>query len=120
MVCVRIGQKNQRPSADAAISVAPYFNVWEAGNICAGSTALPKGNQASNPDAWTNAFFKSAFTHPNVQTKNGLVKYPTGVFAFWRDMLDGKFKEFPTECLVGTKRTLKSMLAQWGKESVNA
>jgi PRTRC genetic system protein B len=102
--------ESKRPTAETSICVSPYFNVWSGGSICTGSTALPKAEERDNPEAWTKAFFKSAFTHPNIDTKDGLVKYKGGPFAFWRDVLNGKFEAFPTEVLVKTKRTVREVI----------
>jgi PRTRC genetic system protein B len=86
---------DERPTPKTKLYVSPYFNVWQGGKICTGSTALPKTPVASNPEAWTKAFFTSAFTHPNINEKNKLVRHEFGPYAFWRDMLDGKHEQFP-------------------------
>lgn len=88
-------KESTRPTAKTKLCVAPYFNVWSQGKICVGSTIKPQESPGADPDAWTKAFFSSAFTHPNVRGKNGLMKHEFGPYAFWRDMLDGKHKEFP-------------------------
>ena len=51
---------------------------------------------AEKINAWNAAFLRSFFTHPN--SKGKLVRYRGGAYAFWRDMLDGKFKPFPSAC----------------------
>jgi PRTRC genetic system protein B len=102
--------ENKRPTADTALYVAPYFNVWAGGAICSGSTRTPTKTDATNPDAWTKAFFESAFTHPNIHALNQLVLWEHGCFAFWRDMLDGKFTSFPNEVLVSTNVTVQKLI----------
>jgi len=106
---------NDRPTEGTKLFQAPYFNVWNNGLVCEGSTALPAGEKIWSTAAWTKSFFSSAFTHPNVKDKNMLVVHDAGPFAFWRDMLDGKFKEFPYSALVPTKASLGSLLKQLQK-----
>lgn len=102
--------KNERPSVDTPLHVSPYLNVWESGEICSGSTDVPKGKVKLNPDSWTKAFFESAFTHSNVHKPNGLIVDKAGPYAFWKDMLDGVYPDFPVEKLVPTKYTVASVL----------
>src|SRR5581483_3602195 len=65
-----------RPTLHTALFQAPYFNVYENGDICRGSAQVPNGTTAEKIDAWNAAFFGSFFTHPNVQGK--LVRYRGG------------------------------------------
>jgi PRTRC genetic system protein B len=97
-----------RPTTETELFQAPYFNTYSSGSVCEGSTRLPRGEAAQNPVAWEESFFRSFFTHPNIHEKNKLVKFKDGVFAFWRDMLDGKFTTFPDMVLVKTGKTLES------------
>jgi PRTRC genetic system protein B len=84
----------QRPEGDTPLFIAPFFNVWNTGTVCVGSTRLPKGDQVHNSEAWEEAFFRSYFTHPNIHTPKGLTRYRAGPFALWRDLLDGQFLTF--------------------------
>jgi PRTRC genetic system protein B len=104
--------ENKRPTADTVLHVAPYFNVWSGGLICTGSTQTPAREDANHPECWTRAFFESAFTHPNIHEKNKLVLWETGSYAFWRDMLDGKFSTFPNGVLVSMNVTVKTLLTK--------
>ncbi|UEP39701.1 PRTRC system protein B (plasmid) [Burkholderia ambifaria] len=93
-----------RPCADTPLFEPPYFNTWDGGQICIGTAQVPTRVEVTSISGWEAGFFESAFTHPN----QGLdrVKYKRGVFALWRDMLDGKFGEtFPLKVLVPTSRT---------------
>lgn len=103
-----------RPTLQTALFQSPYFNVWEGGDICRGNVQVPEGTTAEKIDAWNAAFFGSFFTHPNV--KQRLVRYRGGAFAFWRDMLDGRFKRFPERVLVDGKTTLGELLGAGAKD----
>lgn len=102
----------RRPTLRTPLFQSPYFNVWEDGDICRGNVQVPDGTTAEKIDAWNAAFFGSFFTHPN--TKGRLVRYRGhdrgGAYAFWRDMLDGKFKTFPERVLVDANTTLGQLL----------
>ena len=95
---------DERPTADTQMFVAPYFNVWQGGHICAGNIELPKGEMKFDTYAWEECFFRSYFTHPNVHTKGGLTKYRGGIFALWRALLKGR--AFPQNSLVSANQTL--------------
>lgn len=98
----------QRPSPTTALYQAPYFNVNGQGSICQGNVPMPEGTTVEKIVAWNEAFLHSYFTHPNVAGK--LVSYRGGAYAFWKDMLDGKFQKFPERVLVDVKTTLGKLL----------
>lgn len=94
----------ERPTEETPLFEPPYFNTWNDGLICIGSAQVPKRIDVSSIAEWEAGFFESAFTHPNGGGKR--VAYQNGEFAFWKAMLDGKFKQaFPLECLVPTDYT---------------
>ena len=97
-----------RPTPATPLFQAPYFNVYGNGAICQGNVEVPKGTTAEKIGAWNAAFFRSYFSHPNVQTK--LVKYRGGAYRLWRDLLDGKHKRFPERALVSVNTTLGALL----------
>ena len=99
-----------RPTMQSALFQAPYFNVWEGGDICRGNVQVPDGTTTEKIDAWNTAFLSSFFTHPNLRGK--LVRYRGGAYAFWRDMLDGRFKTFPERVLVDSKTTRGKLLGE--------
>jgi PRTRC genetic system protein B len=101
-----------RPKDSTRLFRAPYFNVWESGQICVGNVDLPERATAEKLDEWTSAFFDSWFTHPNVHSN--LVRYRGGAYRFWRDMLDGKHVVFPERTLVDLDRTLGEALQSRG------
>ncbi|WP_374365151.1 PRTRC system protein B [Piscinibacter sp.] len=99
-----------RPTEGTKLFRAPYFNVWESGQICVGNVDLPERATAEKIEEWNNAFFDSWFTHPNVHQE--LVHYRGGSYAFWRDMLDGKHPAFPERVLVSLDRSLGEAMQQ--------
>ena len=97
-----------RPTLDTELCHAPYFNVYDSGKICTGSAAIPDKLTPSSIPAWESAFLESEFTHVNGQIKK--VSHPRGEYAFWKEMLDGKFASFPNEFLIGTGHKLADLL----------
>jgi PRTRC genetic system protein B len=90
-----------RPEGGTALYEPPYFNTWDKGEICIGSAKVPRRIEVAAIKGWEEGFFNSAFTHPNRGGKR--VSYEDGFYAFWTDMLDGRFEAFPHEVLVPIK-----------------
>lgn len=101
-----------RPTPQTPLFQAPYFNVDGQGRICQGNVPVPEGTTVEKIGAWNDAFLRSYFTHPNVTGK--LLRYRGGAYAFWRDMLDGRFTRFPERVLVDAKTTLGQLLDEPG------
>jgi PRTRC genetic system protein B len=100
---------SERPTPQTALFQAPYLNVWATGQICIGNVTVPDGNPVEQIEAWSRCFFGSFFTHTNAAAK--LLKYEGGAYAFWRDMLDGKFSKFPERVLRPLGTTLARQIA---------
>jgi PRTRC genetic system protein B len=103
-----------RPTLTTPLYQAPFFNVHEGGAICQGTAPRPEGSTVDKIGAWNDAFFRSYFTHPNASGK--LVRYRGGAYAFWRDMLDGRYKRFPERVLVDAGVTLGKLLGYVEKD----
>jgi PRTRC genetic system protein B len=99
-----------RPVASTRLYHAPYFNVWDNAKVCTGSTPLPEDAVIDTMRVWEEGFFRSNFSHTN-HTKS--VCYDGGAHRFWTDLLDGKFKTFPTKTLVlRRKETVGALIEQ--------
>ncbi|MBY4898684.1 PRTRC system protein B [Cupriavidus sp. AU9028] len=98
-----------RPSPDAALFEPPYFNTWDRGSICIGSAMVPREIDVASIPGWEGGFFDSAFTHPNQGGPR--ISYGDGFYAFWRDILEGKFDDFPRDALVPMNFTLADLIA---------
>ena len=101
-----------RPTPQTPLFQAPYFNVDDQGRICQGNAPVPNGTTVEKISAWNDAFLRSYFTHPNVAGK--LLRYRGGAYAFWRDMLNGRFTRFPERVLVDANTTLGQLLGEPG------
>jgi PRTRC genetic system protein B len=103
---VRAVKKSQRPTANTKLYVAPYWNVYEDGSICLGSTPIPTSPSISTMPQWERAFFESEFTHPNGAQR--ITAHKGGFAGLW-DALAGK-DQFPTRYLVDAKQTLAGFI----------
>lgn len=100
--------EDTRPTPETVLHEPPYFNTWDWGKICIGSAKVPNRIDVTAIDGWESGFFESAFTHPNTGKRR--VEYERGPFAFWRDMLAGKFRQFPKDALISMNLTLADLI----------
>lgn len=105
--------ENKRPSKESIVCHAPYFNVYDGGNICAGTADIPKILTPDSIQQWEKAFFDSEFTHINGSIKKA--SHPRGEYALWKELLDGEHEAFPTQYLIPTKSDLGSLLKSAAK-----
>jgi PRTRC genetic system protein B len=89
-----------RPHAKTLLYRAPYFNLYEAGNMCAGSVRLPSVVSAKDIPRWEAAFFGTNFTHSNLHGQK-LTTHKGGHNGLWRDMLTAE--KFPVKLLCEVK-----------------
>ncbi|ASN83236.1 PRTRC system protein B [Deinococcus ficus] len=54
---------NERPTLDTPLMQAPYFNIFDDGGVCLGSTKVPANGSVANTTGWEAAFYSSHFTH---------------------------------------------------------
>ena len=101
-------KESKRPTLETELFHSPYFNVYDTGSICIGSANIPDRLSPSTIPMWEQAFFDSEFTHINGGTKK--IAFERGEYAFWKEMLDGKFDTFPTDLLVPFKNTLGGLM----------
>ena len=95
----------KRPTLDTRLYQAPFFNVWSDGAICVGSTSLPIRSAGHNPAAWEDAFFASAFTHPNTPD---LFAEGRSAVSTTRDLLH--LDAFPVDWLRPTESTVLTLI----------
>lgn len=98
---------NRRPTEKTLLHYAPFFNIYEKGNVCMGTVSIDIKNSASVEEfvqAWENYFFNSYFSHSlsaNLTGKN--------IVNLWKDLINTD-KPFPIEVLKKNNKTLKNLL----------
>jgi len=103
---VRALKTSRRPAANTELYVAPYWNVYEDGSICLGSTPIPTSPSVSTIPQWERAFFQSEFTHPNGAQR--ITAHKGGFAGLW-EAIAGK-DQFPVRYLVDAKQTLAAFI----------
>lgn len=103
-----------RPGPQTKLFRAPYFNVWQSGQICTGNVRLPERMSADMIAAYERAFFDSNFTHPN--DPRGLVRHQGGAIGLWTALLDGRYPQaFPERALMPMDCTLATFIKRLEK-----
>lgn len=98
---------NRRPTEKTPLHYAPFFNIYEKGNVCMGTVSIDIKNSASVEEfiqAWEHYFFNSYFSHSlcsNLTKRN--------IVSLWKDLVNTD-KPFPTEALKKNNKTLKNLL----------
>lgn len=101
--------KSERPMPGNRLYMAPFYNVWGNGKLCQGNTRRPERNGPEAIGQWESVFFDSTFTHPN-QGQEKLSRHPGGIAGLWRDIVERKWKRFPTKYLTPANITLSDLV----------
>lgn len=102
---VRAMKEDRRPGAETKLCVAPYWNLYETGNVCLGSMRAPDASTVASIPQWEQGFYESEFTHGNV---GRLTRHPDGFEGLWKE-LAGK-KRFPVDSLIELPETVEEFL----------
>ena len=99
---------DRRPIEKTPLHYAPFFNVYENGNVCMGTVNIDIQNSASVEEfiqAWESYFFNSYFSHllGNYNPIKG------NCVTIWKDLI-GTDNPFPKEVLKPNNKTLKNLL----------
>ena len=99
---------DRRPTEKTPLHYAPFFNVYENGNVCMGTVNIDIQNSASVEEfiqAWESYFFNSYFSHllGNYNPIKG------NCVNLWKELINTD-KAFPKEVLKPNNKTLKNLL----------
>ena len=99
---------NKKPSNHTALFHAPFFNVYENGNVCMGTVDIQISKNTSLEEfviQWENYFWNSYFSHL-MQDFNPV----TGnIVQLWKTQVEQQ-SGFPVQCLKKTNLTLQHLL----------
>ena len=96
---------NERPTGSSPVFTAPYYNTTSSG-VCLGSMPLPSALSVHDTDAYSEAFFRSAFTHG---TSERLLKSWGGSYGeVWERAR--QYGTFPTQHLVPQEKTVEDVI----------
>ncbi len=99
---------NQRPTEKTPLFYAPFFNVYENGNVCMGTVDVHIQNSTSLEEFiknWEDYFFNSYFSH--LMNEHNPIK--GNCVNLWKSLINVD-KPFPKEALKKANRTLKNLL----------
>lgn len=97
----------KRPTASTSLYHAPLFNTGNDGGVCIGDVNMKSlTNVSLNAflTAWQEFFFNSRFSH-----LNGHLPVSVNPKELWNGLIESG-EPFPTDLLISTKTTLKSIL----------
>lgn len=99
---------NYRPTQGTKLYNAPFFNVYENGNVCMGNVDVRIKKTASLEEfttAWEDYFFNSYFSH--LMENHNPIK--GNCVSLWESLI-GMNTPFPKEILIRKEQTLKDLL----------
>jgi PRTRC genetic system protein B len=97
--------EDERPTGSSPVFTAPYYNTTSRG-VCIGSMPLPTALSVRETDAYSDAFFHSAFTHG---TSERLLKGWGGSYGeFWKHTRP--HEAFPMQHLVLQEKTVEDVI----------
>ena len=99
---------SRRPTEKTELFYAPFFNVYEDGNVCMGTVDV--NIQNSNYieefiEKWEDYFFNSYFSH--LMNEHNPIN--GNCVSLWKSLINTE-KQFPKEALKQANRTLKNLL----------
>lgn len=101
-------ENNLRPSENTPLFFAPFFNVYENGNVCMGTVDVHIQNSTSLEEfikKWEDYFFNSYFSH--LMNEHNPIN--GNCVNLWKSLINTE-KQFPKETLKKVNRTLKNLL----------
>ena len=99
---------NLRPTEKTELFYAPFFNVYEDGNVCMGTVDVKIQNSTSLEEftkKWEDYFFNSYFSH--LMNEHNPIN--GNCVNLWKSLINTE-KQFPKEALKQANRTLKNLL----------
>ena len=99
---------NRRPTEKTELFYAPFFNVYEDGNVCMGTVDVHIQNSTSLKEfteKWEDYFFNSYFSH--LMNEHNPIN--GNCVSLWKRLINTE-KQFPKEALKQANRTLKNLL----------
>ncbi|MEE1897029.1 PRTRC system protein B [Flavobacterium rakeshii] len=98
-----------KPKAETPLYHAPFFNLYQKGNVCMGNVNVAIKSDASLEEfitAWQGYFFGSYFSH-HINEHNPVA---VNLFNLYRELMADPAKPFPTDTLRTTPLILKDLL----------
>jgi len=101
---------NQRPEPHSPLYVAPFYNLYDTGNLCIGTAPVPKTPSLDTIADAERAFFGSFFTHSNYHACR-IHDMNLDHAAFWSALATAKRPPRWSKLLTDRKKTLDEVIA---------
>lgn len=101
--------KNEIPNMKTILYKAPFFNVYDNGNVCMGTVDIDIDRHTHLEafiNKWEEYFFNSKFSH----VLGGKSPVKGNIIQLWQSLKDSR-KKFPVGCLVRHSLTIKNLIA---------
>jgi len=98
-----------KPTIDAELYHAPFFNLYDDGRVCMGTVDVDIATNSSLEHfiaSWERYFFNSYFSH----LINGHNPVKGNIVQLWQEQIGSK-KNFPLKALIKTKTTIKKLMS---------
>lgn len=99
---------DRRPTEKTKLYHAPFFNVYDSGNVCMGTVDVNIKSSTSVEEftkAWEDYFFNSYFSH----LMNGHNPIKGNCVTLWKELINTE-NSFPKNVLKKSNKTLKDLL----------
>lgn len=107
-VAVYALRNNRKPSINTTLYHAPFFNVYQNGNVCMGTVNIQIAKNCFLGDfmeQWENYFWNSYFSHL-MQDFNPV---STNIVQLWKSLVETG-ADFPTDVMKKTNLTIENIL----------
>lgn len=100
-------KSEEKPQIDTPLYHAPFFNIYEKGNVCMGTVERDTGEKSLEQFIadWEGYFFNSYFSH--LINKQNPVK--GNIVQLWQQQVKSQ-NPFPADCLKKTRLTVKNLI----------
>lgn len=100
--------KNEAPTMKTLLYKAPFFNIYDAGNVCMGTVEIDIDRNThleAFMQKWEELFFNSKFSH----VLGGKSPVKGNIIQLWQSLSDSR-KKFPVNYLVKHSLTMKNLI----------
>lgn len=100
--------KNDTPNMKTVLYKAPFFNIYDTGNVCMGTVEVDIDRHThleAFMQQWEELFFNSKFSH----VLGGKSPVKGNIIQLWQSLADAR-KRFPISSLVKHTLTMKNLL----------
>ena len=99
---------NKKPTVDTKLYHAPFFNVYQSGNVCMGTVDVTVKQESCLEDfikKWEDYFWNSYFSH----LMEGFTPVKDNIVLLWQQLIRTN-ETFPVSVLKPTRQTIENLI----------